>query len=146
MDGLNKVILIGIAGGDVEVRNVGADNTTYSFSLATNTTFVKAGNKTTETEWHRIKAWNKKICEFIKKGDTVSIVGKIKTNTYEKDGEQKKFTEIEASEIVLLGRMQKDTEEKPKKQPFDAYENNIKIDEPLDANGLPLPDIGDLPF
>lgn len=103
--GVNKAILIGNVGKDVEVKHL-ENNTVANFSLATNETYTKNGEKVTNTEWHNITLWGRlaEIAEkWIKKGDSLYIEGKIKTDSYEKDGEKRFSTKIVGLNMQMLG-------------------------------------------
>lgn len=102
---LNKVFLIGNVGKDAELANVG-DTTVAKFSLATKESWRdKAGNKKEATEWHNIEVWGKQaeaIGKWIEKGRTVSVEGKIVTQSW---GEPKKYkTIIRAENIIFIGQ------------------------------------------
>jgi single-strand DNA-binding protein len=106
--GVNKVILIGNLGGDPEVRQTAGGTSVATFNIATNETWVdKDGNRQERTEWHRIVAWRKlaEICgEYLSKGRQVYIEGRLRTRTWEdKQGQQRKTTEIEADQMLMLG-------------------------------------------
>lgn len=111
VNSLNKVILIGRLGQKPEVRVLPqTDRSMARFSLATN---EKSYNPTTaestmRTEWHRIVVWGKQaeFCEkFLEQGKQVLIEGKLRTRSWQdRDGNKRTTTEIEAFNIVLLGR------------------------------------------
>jgi single-strand DNA-binding protein len=107
MQTLSKVILIGYIGTEPETKTIGNAKVT-SFSLATEESYKdKEGEKKSETEWHNIEFWgNEKLIPFLKKGAPVSIVGKNKTDKWEKEigTEKVKFqkTKVVADEIGLL--------------------------------------------
>jgi len=106
--GVNKVILIGNLGGDPELRQTPGGTSVATFTLATNESWVdKDGNRQEKTEWHRIVAWRRlaEICgEYLAKGRQVYIEGRLRTRTWEdKQGQQRKTTEIEADRMLMLG-------------------------------------------
>lgn len=111
VNSLNKVILIGRLGQKPEVRVLPQiDRSIARFSLATN---EKSYNPTTSestmrTEWHRIVVWGKQaeFCEkYLEQGKQVLIEGKLRTRSWQdRDGNKRTTTEIEAFNIVLLGR------------------------------------------
>lgn len=107
MSGVNKVILIGNLGKDPEVRYLDNDIAVARFTLATSETFKdKTGEKRTNTEWHNVVLWRglAKIAEqYLKKGNQVYIEGKLKTSQYEKEGQTKYITEVQATNMTLLG-------------------------------------------
>lgn len=107
MQTLNKVILIGYIGTEPETKEVGQGKVT-SFTLATEESYKdKLGEKKSETEWHNVEFWgSEKLIPFLKKGTPISVVGKNKTDKWEKEigGEKVKFqkTKVVADEIGLL--------------------------------------------
>ena len=107
---LNKVMLIGNLGRDPEVRYVMQDVPVAAFTVATTEKGYRLANGTEvpdQTEWHNVVLWRglAKIAEqYLHKGDKVYIEGKIKTRTYDdKNGVQKRITEIIADNMELLG-------------------------------------------
>ena len=106
--GINKVILVGNVGRDPETRALPSGTTMCKFSLATTEPRFK-DRETNEphTEWHNIVAWGKlaELCErYVTKGRQLYIEGRIRTRTYEKDGQTKWFTEVHADVVEFLGR------------------------------------------
>lgn len=108
----NKVQLIGNLGKAPEVKNTENGTKMARFSMATNETFTnRTGRKETQTTWHNVVAWGKlaEIAEkFLTKGKEVAIEGKIVNRSYtDKDGTKRTFTEIQASELLLVGGAEK---------------------------------------
>jgi len=108
MASLNKMQLIGNVGKDPESKYTGTGKLTVSFSVAVSNTWKDgSGEKKTDTEWINIEAWGKLaeiIQQYVKKGSSVYVEGRLKTDKYEaKDGEMKYFTKIVANSIQLLG-------------------------------------------
>ena len=139
---INKVILVGNVGKDPDVRYLENGVARCTFSLATSETYKnKNGEKVTNTEWHNIVIWRElaKVAEkYVKKGMQLYIEGKMTTRSYQdKDGVQRRVTEIVADTMQMLGRRQEETSaedqgERPKQQPLSPEE--------------PLPEADDLPF
>lgn len=105
---INKVILIGRLGADPEIRYTPSGAEVATFRMATSETWTnKSGEKEEKTEWHRIVAWRglAKICgEFLSKGKLVYIEGRLRTRSWEdRDGNKRTTTEIEATEMKMLG-------------------------------------------
>ncbi len=106
---VNKVILIGNLGKDPELKYTPSGTAVVKFSLATNERFKdKAGEWQDRTEWHNVVAWQRlaEIAnEYLKKGRTVYIEGRLQTRSWEDQAtKQKKYmTEIVANDLVLLG-------------------------------------------
>jgi single-strand DNA-binding protein len=105
---VNKVILIGNLGRDVELRHTPGGATVAKFSIATNEKWKdKAGQLQEHTEWHNIVAWGKlaEFCgSYLSKGRQIYIEGMMRTRTYDDEkGNRRYFTEVRANVIQLLG-------------------------------------------
>jgi single-strand DNA-binding protein len=104
----NKVQLIGHLGVKPEIKEMESGKKLAQFSLATSESDRNAkGEKVTETQWHRVVAWGKvaEIAEkYLDKGKEVAIEGKLINRSYTgKDGNKKYITEVQVSEMLLLG-------------------------------------------
>ncbi len=105
---VNKVILIGNLGKDPELKHTSGGTAVANFTLATNERFKdKEGNWQDRTEWHTIVLWQRLAeiaAEYLKKGRSVYIEGRLQTRSWEdKQGQKRYTTEIVASDLVLLG-------------------------------------------
>ena len=108
MAGVNKVILIGNLGRDPELRYTPGGQAVANFTLATTENWTsKTGEREERTEWHRIVAWGRtaEICaQYLAKGRTVYIEGRIQTREWEnKEGQKQRTTEIQAATVQFLG-------------------------------------------
>ncbi len=105
----NKVQLIGNLGNAPEVRNTETGKKLVRFSVATNEQYKNAkGERVSETQWHNLIAWGKvaDIAEkFLVKGTEVAIEGKLVNRNYmDKEGNKKYITEIQVTELLMLGK------------------------------------------
>ncbi|HBS88470.1 MAG: single-stranded DNA-binding protein [Bacteroidetes bacterium GWF2_38_335] len=147
---VNKVILIGNAGKDPEVRHLENNLCVANFTLATSETYKnKNGEKVTNTEWHNIVLWRglAEVAEkYVKKGSQLYIEGKITYRTYDaNDGSKKYITEIVGEEMKLLGKKERDgSEHQAASAPAATQQSKPdtatpSIDEPLElADDLPF--------
>lgn len=105
--GVNKVILIGNLGKDPEIQNFDKGVKKAAFSLATSETYRnREGQEIEQTEWHNIILWRglAEVAEkYLKKGSQVYIEGRIRSRSYEKDGQKRFITEIEGETLNMLG-------------------------------------------
>jgi single-strand DNA-binding protein len=103
---LNKAIIIGNIGKDPEMRTTAGGNPVTNFSVATTEKYNdKQGVKQEHTEWHNIVVWGKlaEIAgQYLKKGSSVCVEGKIQTQSWEKDGTKHYKAEIVASNFQML--------------------------------------------
>ena len=105
--GVNKVILIGNAGADPELRYTPGGSAVSNFSIATNESWTNSsGERQERTEWHRIVVWGRlaEICnQYLRKGSKVYIEGKLQTSSWEgQDGVKRYTTEVVARDMQLL--------------------------------------------
>ena len=103
---LNKVQLIGRLGADPEVKVTPSDLTVATFSLATNRQWKnRDGEMQEETDWHNIVAWDRlaEICgEHLVKGRLVYVEGRLRTRSWEQNGQKQYRTEVAASDMLIL--------------------------------------------
>ena len=131
---LNKTMLIGNLGADVETRYTQSKTAVANFRLATTERWKDAqGNQQEATEWHRIVAFGRlaEICgEYLAKGSRVYIEGRLQTRKWEdSDGNARYTTEIIAREMKMLGGGDKtDTVPAP---PEDGHEPPLTNDVPF---------------
>ena len=123
---LNKVILIGRLGADVEVKYMPNSAAQAKLNLATSERWKdKDGKNQEKTEWHKIVAW-RQLAEFagqwLKKGQLVCVEGSLSTRTWEQDGEKKYIVEIIADNITMLGGKENATPESNKQEDEDDDE------------------------
>lgn len=110
---MNIVILIGNTGKDPEIHNT-QNSKVAKFSLATTESYKNSqGEKITTTEWHNITCWGKlaEIVEkYVKKGQQLSVTGKLHYDSYtDKEGNKKFTTEIKADTLQMLGGKKEQT-------------------------------------
>lgn len=109
MASVNKVILIGNAGRDPEVRYSASGSAVCNLTLATSRQWKNkdSGEKQEETEWHRVVFYDRLaevVGEYVKKGKPVYVEGRLKTRKWQdKDGVDKYTTEVVADSMQLLG-------------------------------------------
>ena len=109
MASVNKVIIIGNLGRDPEVRYTPNGSAVCNVGVATTRTWKAkdSGDKVEETEWHRVVFYDRlaEIAgEYLKKGRSVYVEGRLKTRKWtDKDGAEKFTTEIIAQEMQMLG-------------------------------------------
>jgi single-strand DNA-binding protein len=109
MASVNKVIIVGNLGRDPEVRYTPNGSAVCNVSVATTRSWKnkESGDKSEETEWHRVVFYDKlaEIAgEYLKKGRSVYVEGRLKTRKWQdKDGVEKYSTEIIATDMQMLG-------------------------------------------
>ena len=105
----NKVQLIGNLGMNPEIKNLDGGKKLAKMSIATNESYKNSkGEKVTETQWHNLIAWGKTadiMEQYLKKGSEVAVEGKLINKSYTgKDGIKRYTTEIQVTELLILGK------------------------------------------
>jgi single-strand DNA-binding protein len=105
--GVNKVILLGNARQDAEVKSTSAGKSVANFSLAINQPFRNKKDRAQRVEWVRCVAWDKlaQIAEeFVVKGTVVFVEGRLQTRQFEdREGGTKTVTEVVVASLRVLG-------------------------------------------
>ena len=114
---MNKVLLIGHVGKIPEIRFLETPDhpKVAQFTLATTEARkAKDGTVTKLTEWHNIVAW-RGVADFVEKyiqtGSQVFIEGKLRTRSWESNGQKVYRTEIIAENLQFVGRKPEDNEQ-----------------------------------
>ncbi|MCR5536797.1 MAG: single-stranded DNA-binding protein [Succinivibrio sp.] len=105
--GINKVFLIGNLGADPQVHQ-SSNGIVVSFSLAVSERARNAqtGNWTDITEWVRCVAFGKlaeTMQRYLHKGSPVYLEGKLRSSSYEKDGQKLTSTDVVVDGMNMLG-------------------------------------------
>lgn len=108
MAGVNKVIIIGNLGRDPELKTREGGQSVCRLNVATTRRWTnkQTNEKMEETEWHRISVWGKQAenCDkYLSKGKQVYVEGRLRTSSYEKEGQKHWSTEIVADDVQFLG-------------------------------------------
>jgi len=104
MRGINKVILIGNATRDAELRHTQNGKAVSNLRLATNRS-VKGEE---ETQFHSIVCWERlaeTTAEYVKKGDPLYVEGRLQYRSFQdEEGKERGVAEIVADDVQFLGR------------------------------------------
>lgn len=105
----NQVQLIGNLGKKPEIKTFGTDKKFATFNVATSDYFYdNKGERQQQTQWHNVVVWGKQVEvveKYLDKGSEIALTGKIMYRQYEdKDGVKRTITEINANDILLLGK------------------------------------------
>ncbi len=134
MSSVNKVILLGNAGRDPEIRATQDGREIANLSIATSESWKdKQGNKQERTEWHRVVIFSeglvKVVKSYVKKGSKLYIEGQLQTRKWtDQSGIEKFSTEIvlqgyNASLVLLDGRAEEGGSSRHEQAKRNAYQN-----------------------
>lgn len=107
MAGVNKAIILGHLGRDPELRYLQSGQPVCKLNIATSRRYTNKNNEAVEeTEWHRVSVWGKQAehCNnYLTKGRQVYVEGRLRTSSYDKDGQKHYTTEIVADTVQFIG-------------------------------------------
>ena len=107
---MNRAILSGNVGRDVELRRTAGGRSVANIRLATSYSWRDdAGERKEETEWHDVEVWGKQAeaCgQYLAKGSRILVEGRIKTETWtdKQTGEKRSRAKIVADFVEFLDR------------------------------------------
>ena len=97
---MNTVSLIGNLATEVELRDVGEEKKVASFLLA-----IDHGGPDGGADFVWVSAWDRQgeVCaEYLGKGSRVGVEGRLKSRTWEKEGERRDRVEVTARRVEFL--------------------------------------------
>jgi len=118
MGNVNKVILIGRLGQAPELKYVGKNETpVVNISLATSEKYKnKAGDQVEDTQWHNLTFWSRTaeiLEQYCKSGSQIYVEGKLKTEQWEDDDENVRYTTKIIVNVLQLLDSPKSQDDKP---------------------------------
>ena len=102
---MNKAVIVGRLVRDPDVRALSDGKTVSKFTVAVDRRF-KNKNGEKEADFIPVVVFGKPaefVAEYVKKGNMVSVAGRITTGSYEKEGRKIYTTEITADEVNSIG-------------------------------------------
>lgn len=99
---------MGRLGNNPEVKTVAEGVAVATCSLATGESYrdKNTGERKESTEWHNLEMWRGLADiagKYLTKGALVSVEGKLRTKSWEKDGVKNSRTVIVVDNITMLG-------------------------------------------
>ena len=150
---VNKVILIGNAGADPEVRSLESGVKLARLKLATTERIYNSatGERRDHTEWHTITLWRSQADfaeRYIRKGTQVYVEGKIRTREFtdEATGARRTLVEIHAEDIKTLGRRSDNEQNRTHNENFQRASSASQPAEPVRSEIDPETEPDNLPF
>jgi single-strand DNA-binding protein len=147
---VNKVILLGNAGKDPEIKSTNGGTLVANLSLATAERFKdKQGEWQERAEWHNLVAYARGaeiLRDYVKKGSKLYVEGRLTTRSWDdKDSGKKMYrTEIVVGDISLLSGSDSASRQNSRKGEPDAHADRTS-DAVGDFDGLGITD-ADVPF
>ena len=139
---MNKYLAIGNLTQDPVCKDVGQSKV-CTFGIAVNEYYYKNNEKQKSTLFIDVETWSKQAencVKFLEKGKKVAIEGKLKINSWEKNGQ--KFNKIycSADKVHFLGSEEQSSDQTKKAS------KEIKDQEKVENYEDDIEDIDDIPF
>lgn len=117
----NIALISGNLGQDPELRYTAGGSPVCNFSIASKETFASKDGVKETTDWTKVVVWGS-MAEWcgknLTKGSKASVIGKIKTRSWEKDGKKNYATELIADLILEMGEKTKVEKEEQAQVPI----------------------------
>jgi single-strand DNA-binding protein len=97
---VNSVNLIGNLCSDVELKELGEEKKLASFRVA-----VNRGGKEAGADFFRVAVWDRQaeLCaEYLCKGRRVGIEGRLRSHSWEDEGQKRSLVEVVANRVEFL--------------------------------------------
>ena len=143
---MNKVILLGRVGTDIKLKYTPGGLAVCDFRFVTNEKKTVDGEKKEFVEWHNIVVFSKTaetVAKYCVKGSQLVLEGKIKYDTFEKDGSKIYKTSIICDSIHFCGGGNKRDNEKLDESPIPVADKKIEKRNDVDVYFM---EDGDIPF
>ena len=145
---MNKVVLIGRATRDPELRYTASNIPNTRFTLAVNRNFQNQ-NGETEADFINVVVWRKQaenVKKYVTKGSLLAVEGRIQTGSYERDGQRVYTTDVVADNVQFLetkAQSQNRIAEEGVTPADFATENNNEMPASTDMSDEVFADFGD---
>ncbi len=109
MGSVNKVLLLGRLGQDIELRYTPNGDAVGNVTMATSENWKdkSTGERKEKTEWHRLVIWGRRaegLKDYLLKGTQLYVEGRLQTRQWEaKDGGKRSTTEVRVDSIEFVG-------------------------------------------
>ncbi|MDR2286663.1 MAG: single-stranded DNA-binding protein [Prevotellaceae bacterium] len=105
----NKVILIGNAGKDPEIRHLDSGVAVITLPVVTSERIKdRSGEWREMSEWHNVVFWRalaESVEKYVRKGSQILVEGKLRNRSWEdRDGQKRYTTEVVAETLKVLSR------------------------------------------
>ena len=107
MASINRFTLLGTLGRDPEIRTLNNGKAAASISVATSVSKKQGNEWVSETQWHRVVAYDKQAdaAGGMTKGQLIFVDGRLNYRKYtNKEGVEQSVTEIVANELHPISK------------------------------------------
>jgi single-strand DNA-binding protein len=96
---VNRIILVGNAGSDPDLRETSGGTSVAHLSLATDRRTRRNGDEEQKTDWHRLTFWGKSselAARLVHRGSRLYVEGRLEYGSYEREG-----VEIPTADVIV---------------------------------------------
>ena len=131
---MNKVELVGRLTAEPELRYTESEKAYTRFTLAVNRKYKK-DDESRDADFIPVVAWEKRaetICQYVKKGNRLGIVGRIQTGSYDKEAGSRGYTyDVIVEEFEFLESRSREDRPEPEyaepEDPFADFGDSVEI-------------------
>lgn len=108
MPDMNKVLIMGRMTRDLQVRQTTSGQSVCELSMAINRTYTKNDQQRDEVCFVNVTVWGKAAdacAKCLAKGSLVLVEGRLKLDTWEKDGQKRSKLGVVAESVQFLDRI-----------------------------------------
>ena len=111
---LNRVVIQGRIGKDIELRHTQSGVSVVSFSIAVDRDFKDKATGEKAVDWVNVTAWRSTaefVSKYFSKGRMAVVDGRLQTNTWtDKDGNKRSSLEVVADSVYFGDSRKKESE------------------------------------
>lgn len=106
MPSFNQVVLMGNLTRDPELRYIPSGTAVCDVGLAVNSKVKKGDQWVDECDFFEITCWGKTaevVCQYLTKGSAALFSGRLKLDSWEKDGEKRSKVKVVCHQMQMVG-------------------------------------------
>ncbi|MBQ2230514.1 MAG: single-stranded DNA-binding protein [Oscillospiraceae bacterium] len=117
----NQIIILGNLGKDAEVKALENGTKVITFNVAVTERWKDKNEQDQEhTDWFTVDYFtmSDKVAQYLKKGTSVMVEGRMTSREYEKDGQKRTAWSVRVNNLQLLGGKKDDVKSDTSDAPF----------------------------
>ena len=117
----NQIIILGNLGKDAEIKTLENGVNVITFNVAVTERWKDKNEQDQEhTDWFTVDYFtmSNKVAQYLKKGTSVMVAGRMTSRDYEKDGQKRTAWSVRADNLQLLGGKKEEGKTETSDAPF----------------------------
>jgi single-strand DNA-binding protein len=106
MTDINAVVIVGRLTKDAVLKSLPSGYTVSNFTIAVNRSRKTGDGYENDANFFDISLWGKQaesLCQYLTKGKQVAIIGELRQERWQQDGQNRSRVVVSANTIQLLG-------------------------------------------